>query len=121
VATFGDLIAHVKAACSMPAVRTTLHSADRPVRRIGLPWGGLGLFVNVSYVQTLIDLGVDTLICGETDNYGLRFAAELDIAVMETSHEISEEQGLKLFADRLRDHFDIEVRFIETPCVWHMA
>jgi putative NIF3 family GTP cyclohydrolase 1 type 2 len=121
VATFGELIRHVKQAVGMAGVRTTRHDDCRPVKRIGLPWGGLGLFVNVKFVQGLLDIGVDTLICGESDNYGFRFADELDVAVIETSHEVSEAQGLKVFAERLRAALDIDVRFADVPCVWKMA
>jgi putative NIF3 family GTP cyclohydrolase 1 type 2 len=118
VATFGELIEHVKEAVGMPALRCTHHPLDRPVKRLGLPWGGLGLFVNVHYVQGLIDLGIDTLICGESDNYGFRFPAELDIAVIETSHEVSEVRGLQQFVEALRGELGIDARFAPTPCIW---
>jgi putative NIF3 family GTP cyclohydrolase 1 type 2 len=120
VDTFGELVEHVKATMGMSALRTTLHERDRPVERIGLPWGGVGLFVNVNYAQSLFDLGVDTLICGETDNYGFRFADELGIAVIETSHEVSEEEGLREFAEELRDALNIDVRPAHTECVWRV-
>jgi len=121
VQNFGELIKHVKKSVNMPFVRTSKHDSKRQVRRIGLPWGGLGLFVNVGYVQTLIDLGVDTLICGETDNYGFRFAVESGIAVIETSHEISETKGLKKFSDQLRDELIIDVQLVDVSCIWQVA
>ncbi len=120
VATFGELIEHVKNSMAMSAVRATRCNSDRPVERIGLPWGGLGLFVNVEYMQTLVDIGVDTFICGETDNYALRFADEQGIAVIETSHEISEAAGLQIFAEKLKLALEIDVQYIDTPCVWEM-
>ena len=120
VPTFGGLIDHVKKTLRMEALRVTRHPAGRPVNRIGLPWGGLGLFVNVHYVQRLIEIGVDTLICGETDNYGFRFVDELDIAVIETSHEVSESEGLREFAAVLNAVFDVDVRFADTPCGWEV-
>lgn len=121
VATFGELVAHVKKSVRMEAVRVTRERPDRPVRRIGLPWGGLGLFVNVHYVQTMIDLGADALVCGETDNYGFRFAAEAGLAVVETSHEVSEGRGLRDFAEMLRTAVGIPTAFVDLPCVWRMA
>lgn len=120
VATFGELVDHVKRATGMFALRTSHHDHDRPVGRVGMPWGGLGLFVNVSYMQSLVDLGADTFICGETDNYGFRFATELDIAVIETSHEVSEVRGLRHFAADLETTLGIDVRFADTPCIWRM-
>lgn len=119
-ATFGELIEHVKAAVAMPMLRTSHHDLDRPVERVGLPWGGLGLFVNIPYVQGLIDLGVDTLICGETDNYGFRFPVELGIAVVETSHEVSEVRGLQQFAEVIGPALSIDARFADTRCVWRI-
>ncbi len=120
VDTFGELIAHVKACLSMDAVRATPDPPGRPVRRIGLPWGGLGLFVNVGFMQSLIELGVDTLICGETDNYGIRFAAEVGIAVIETSHEVSESPGLRRLAEMLGEHLGVPTAFHEQRCAWEM-
>ncbi|HIJ65917.1 MAG TPA: hypothetical protein HPP77_08185 [Candidatus Hydrogenedentes bacterium] len=121
VDTFGALVEHVKRCMGMPALRTTIIDAERPVQRIGLPWGGLGLFTNVGYMQAIMDLGVDTFICGETDNYGFRFAAESGIAVIETSHEVSEAAGLRQFATDLAGSLDVACRFIEAPCVWRMS
>ena len=120
-ATFGALVERVKRAMDMPAIRTTVEDPERPVRRIGLPWGGLGLFTNVDFMQALIDLDVDTFICGETDNYGFRFAAESGVASIETSHETGEVGGLRLFADALGRDLGIDVRFVDTPRIWRMA
>ncbi|MBN1553376.1 MAG: Nif3-like dinuclear metal center hexameric protein [Phycisphaerae bacterium] len=121
VATFGELLEHVKRAVGMKALRVTREESGRPVKRIALPWGGVGLFVNVGNVQDMLNLGVDTLICGETDNYGFRFAEEVGVAVIETSHEVSEAEGLKQFAERLNDALDVEVRYVDVPCVWETA
>ena len=118
VPTLGELIEHVKRSIGMSAIRATCEAASRPVKRIGLPWGGLGLFVNVSYMQRVIDLGVDTFICGETDNYGFRFAAESGVAMIETSHEISEAKGLEEFAAELGPALGIDCRLVPTPCIW---
>ena len=88
---------------------------------MGLPWGGMGLFVNVAYQQELIELGCDVFIAGETDNYGFRFAEECDIPMIETSHELSENPGLRHFTDMLAAAFSgLDVRFFETPCVWEV-
>ncbi|OHB58778.1 MAG: hypothetical protein A2Y12_00045 [Planctomycetes bacterium GWF2_42_9] len=120
VSTFGELIEYVKTTTGMSAMRTTRHPSNRPVKRIGLPWGGMGLFINVGYMQKLLDIGVDTFICGETDNYGFRFAEEQGIAVIETSHEISEAVGLRNFAEKLKEFLKINVQYSDIPCVWEM-
>ena len=94
---------------------------NRVVHRVGLPWGGLGLFVNVGYQQRLIAQGCDVFIAGEADNYGFRFAAECGIPMIETSHELSENPGLSRLTTMLADAFPgTEFRFHENPCVWQI-
>ena len=116
-------IARVKQATGMKGLRVA--AADPmpgEIRRIGLTWGGMALFVNVGYMQKLIDLGCDLFIAGETDNYGFRFAQEIGIPVIETSHEISENRGLRHFAEMLAAAFpDVDVHFYENAPVWEMA
>jgi len=119
--TFGRLIEHVKQRVGMAGLRVSSHAADHPVRVIGVPWGGLGLFVNVSYVEQLIEMGANALICGESDNLGFRFATELDIPVIETSHEVSEARGLEILAGQLGRDLGIDCRYAPLPCVWRMA
>ena len=83
------------------------------MHRVGLPWGGLGLFVNVGYQQRLIEQGCDVFIAGESDNYGFRFAAECGIPMIETSHELSENDGLRRFAEMLSGGFpDVQFRLL---------
>ncbi len=116
-----DLIQQVKKATGLKDLRVTGVRRDRLVRRVGMPWGGLGLFVNVSYVQSLIELipAIDVMVVGETDNYGFRFCTEIGIDVIETSHEVSENQGLGRFAQALKKKFpSLDVRHIADPCVW---
>ena len=79
----------------MSHLRVAAAGADgRTVHRVGLPWGGLGLFVNVGYQQQLIEQSCDVFIAGESDNYGFRFAAECGIPIINTSHEVSENPGV---------------------------
>jgi len=121
--TVGELVQRAKRVCQMPAVRVAApEGMDQIVRRVGLPWGGLGLFVNVGYQQALVELGCDVFIAGEADDYGFRFAAEAGIPMIETSHEISENPGLRHFSEMLAGAFpDISVVFYECPCVWEVA
>ncbi|NLF32064.1 MAG: hypothetical protein GX591_14400 [Planctomycetes bacterium] len=121
VPTFGRLIDHVKRCMGMAALRVSTHPADSPISAIGLPWGGLGLYTNVGYVEQLIEMGADALVCGETDNLGLRFAAELDIPVIETSHELSEARGMEELARLLGEDLNIDCRCVPVPCIWRMA
>lgn len=94
----------------------------RKVSRIGLPWGGLGLFVNVGYMQKLVALGADGFIGGESDEYGMIFAAEQGIPFIETSHVLSENPGIERYARMLGDDFPgIDVVYYETPRPWRMV
>lgn len=121
--TLGELVERVKSRLGMPHLRLSpAGPLDRLVRRVGLPWGGLGLFVNVSYQQQLIELGCDAFIAGEADNYGFRFAEECGIPMIETSHEISENPGLRRFTGMLAEAFpEVEFHFYENPCVWEIV
>jgi putative NIF3 family GTP cyclohydrolase 1 type 2 len=114
---YKDLIEHVKKALEMPALRASNGCADRVIKRVGLPWGGLGLFVNVGYMQKLLNYNCDVFIAGETDNYGIRFAADAGVDMIETGHEISENIGIRRFSeilgDKLSEISDIQVIFYE--------
>ena len=118
----GDLVEHVKECLEMPHVRVSLtQGMDQVVHRVGLPRGGLGLFVNVDYQQKLIAQGCDVFISGESDNYGFRFAQELGIPTIETSHEVSEDPGLRRFTELLSRAFpEVSFEFLETPRVWQV-
>ena len=115
-----ELVERVKRQTAMAHLRVAgAEDLDKNVGRVGLPWGGYGLFVNVSYQQRLIELGCDVFIAGEACNYGFRFAAECGIPMIETSHEVSENPGLRRLTDILNEAFDdVTFHFHENPCVW---
>ncbi|MCD6520275.1 MAG: Nif3-like dinuclear metal center hexameric protein [Anaerolineae bacterium] len=121
--TLAELAERVKARVGMAAVRVCApRGMEQTVRRVGLPWGGLGLFVNVAYQQRLIEQGCDVFIAGESDDYGFRFAAECGIPMIETSHEVSENPGLAHFAKMLAECFpEIEVEFYRCPLIWRVV
>ena len=116
----GELIEHVKARMNMAHLRVAgADDLSKRVHRVGLPWGGYGLFVNVGYVDRLMQLGCDVFIAGEADNYGFRFAAECGIPMIETSHEICENPGMRHLTDILAKAFpDVEFHFHENACAW---
>lgn len=110
----GDLVAVVAAKMNLPTLRYTApKGTEQVVHRIGLPWGGLGLFVNVGYQQRCIERGCDVLIGGESDSYGFHFANELGIPFIETGHEYSENPGLTHWVMML------EKRFPEVDVVYY--
>jgi len=115
------ILTSAKKAVGMDHVRTscTDDDLDQKVSRVGLPWGGLGIMFNVSYQQWLIEQNCDILIAGEADSYGFRFAAEIGIPMIETSHEGSEIPGLRRFTDMLAEkHPEVSFDFYDNGCIW---
>ncbi|MDA3799473.1 MAG: Nif3-like dinuclear metal center hexameric protein [Kiritimatiellae bacterium] len=117
-----ELVSKVKERIGMAHLRVAdAGDMNRIVSRVGLPWGGMTLFVNVEYQQALIEQGCDVFIAGESDNYGFRFAAECGIPMIETSHELSENPGLHRFTAMLMEAFPyIKFRFHENDCIWRI-
>lgn len=81
----------------MPHLRVT-GAMDTMVRRIALPWGGLGLSTNVGFLNGLLAYEPDCFIAGETDEYAQRFCQDAGVVLIETGHAASEEPGLEHFA-----------------------
>ena len=103
--SFTDLIEHVEK-CGLPVLRYSDADPERIISRIGIPWGGMSLFVNIPYMQQLVNMGCDAFIAGESDSYTFHFVKESGIAMIETGHEASENAGVGLFADWLRDRLE---------------
>ena len=116
-----NLARRVRARTGMRGLRVVTGDPERLVRRVGLPWGGLGLFVNVAYLQKLVLHDCDVFIAGESDSYGMRFALEAGVDLVETSHEVSENPGLARFAVMLQERFPtVPVIFHENEQPWRL-
>jgi len=116
--TVRELAAQVKERMDLDAVRVT-GDLDQQVSRIGLPWGGLGLNVNMSFVERLLDSGADGLIAGEMDDYAMRYVIDAGVPMIETSHAVSENIGLRNFCQTLRDKFPgLRVEFFDVGRGW---
>jgi putative NIF3 family GTP cyclohydrolase 1 type 2 len=113
-----ELVERAKQATGVPVVRV-VGDLDRRIERIGLPWGGLGLFVNIGFMQQLVENGAEAGIAGETDEYAMRFAEDAGLALIETSHAACENIGLRHFAAMLADaHPGMNVAFHECGPGW---
>lgn len=118
----GEWVKHVKICTGMKTLRVAIEDSARVVTKIGLAWGGMGLFVNINYPMKLIELGAELIIAGETDNYGFRFMQESGADVIECSHEISENRGITKLGDLLREELEgLKIVDYCNPCVWSPA
>lgn len=116
--TVGELAEEVKGRLAMKYLRVC-GAPERMVKRVGLPWGGLGLSVNVSFIEGLLQYGCDVLIAGEADEYAMFYAMDADVPLIETSHAGSENYGLRHFAEHLVANFPgVKVVFHECPVPW---
>ena len=113
-----DLAKKVKKAMRLNSMRVT-GDLDKKVSKIGLPWGGLGLSINAAFISQMLEYGVDALIAGETDEYSMFAVADSNVALIETSHTISENPGLSHFAEMLKKRFPkLKVIFFSCPRPW---
>lgn len=110
-----NLIKRVKKALGMEKVRVvTPSSPPEKIKRIGLPWGGMGLSVNASYQAELLKHGPDAFITGETDTCAMHFAADSGVYLVETGHDLSENPGIRKFTEKLSDELpEIKINYFE--------
>jgi putative NIF3 family GTP cyclohydrolase 1 type 2 len=95
---------------------------DGIVTRLGLPVGGVGLSLNVGFINALLDYGVDGLIAGEMDEYAMRYVVDAGVPMVETGHSASENPGLRRFCDELRAaHPGLRVAFHECDRPWRVV
>jgi len=113
-----DLSEQVKQKMSLQHVRVT-GDLERLVSRVGLPWGGLGLSTNITFIESLLAHEPDVLIAGETDDYAMRFVLDAGVSMIETTHSVSENPGLKNFARQLQSEFpDLKIVFFDPGIPW---
>ena len=96
---------------------------DTMVRTVGNAVGGLGLASNRYWMRRQIENGADALICGEMDELAMMFAGEYnDTVLIETSHALSENIGVRHFANMLAEEFpDVETAFFEVARPFHIV
>lgn len=115
-----EIVQRVKAATGLSHLRVT-GPVDKMVHRIGLPWGGLGLSLNVSFLNDLLAYQPDCFIAGETDEYAQRFCQDAGVVMIETGHAVSEEPGLENFARWLGDKIrPVPVVFYRLSPAWRV-
>lgn len=116
--TVRALAEEVKRKVNLPFLRV-VGDLEKPVRRVGLPWGGLGLTVNIAFIETLLSHQPDVLIAGESDEYAMRYVEDAGVALIETAHSTSENFGLRNFCQRLKEEFPgLKVVFFDLGPPW---
>jgi len=116
--TVRDLAARVKRRTGLGSVRVA-GNLDTTVRRVAPAVGGLGLSLNIGYLETVLDLRPDVLIAGECDEYAWLYLQDAGVPVIETAHCTSENPGLGTLTRVLQHQFPgIPVVFHEVECPW---
>jgi putative NIF3 family GTP cyclohydrolase 1 type 2 len=100
--TVGSLAARLKQRLKIKGTVRVVGDLRRRVRRVMNLWGGLGLKANLYWVRQGIQHGAEVGICGEMDEAFMHFATDAGLALIETSHQLSEEIGMRCYADCLR-------------------
>ncbi len=101
-----ELAKRAAAGLKMDRLRVT-GAPERIVTRVGTMVGGLMQDRHIdAWEKHLVDLGIEVIIGGETNDFAQRFAIDSGIALIETCHSASEEPGLKILAQDLRLAFE---------------
>ena len=101
-----ELATRTATALKMDRLRVT-GAPERIVTRVGTMVGGLMQDRHInSWEKYLMNLGIEVIIGGETNDFAQRFAIDSGVALIETCHSVSEEPGLKILAHDLRTAFE---------------
>ncbi len=116
--TLKELALHIKEKIGLNCIRVT-GPMDARIRKVGIAVGGLGISVNMGFLQRLVDESVDVILTGEADEESLRFAEDSGVCFIETSHIVCESIGLAKFAEDLkRDFPDVKVEMVYAGIPW---
>ena len=111
--SFRQLIENVREKISLPIIRY-VGDENKIIEKVGNGWGGAALSFNRYFTRRMIENGAEAIICGELDEAAMFFALESGVCLIETSHVLSENPGIKDFADDLKHRFSsVPVEFFE--------
>jgi len=118
--TAEELALKVKERLNLETVRL-IGEPYRRIKRIALPWGGLGLSLNIGFIEELLGYSPQALIAGETDEYAMYCALDTDVTIIETGHSVSENIGLRKFVEILKQRYsETKIVFFECKRPWKM-
>jgi putative NIF3 family GTP cyclohydrolase 1 type 2 len=103
--TVKELALKIKASLDLKGTVRITGDLNRKVSKVVNLWGGMGLKDNLYWLNQGIRNGAEVGIAGEMDEFFMQFAMEADIPVIETSHQLSEEYGVKYYASHIQKLF----------------
>jgi len=104
-----DLIEKLKINSRLMPNRFT--KENKLVSKVGIAWGGMALFVNIGFLEILIENGADFIVAGESDSYGFHFVNEAGVSMVEYGHEVSENKGVCEFVKYLNKELNIDATY----------
>lgn len=117
----GELAFGAASRLGQPTVRLCGDS-DRQVSRVALLWGNRCAAHNPDGLLPILELRPDVLIVGETDEYPMRAALDLDVPLIEIGHERSLAPGLQRFTQMLANQFPgLRVAYYENQRPWTLV
>ena len=67
------------------------------------------------FIESAVELGVDGFITGEISEQTIHTAREMNISFFAAGHHATERYGIKALGEHIREHFAIDVEFIDIP------
>jgi len=68
-----------------------------------------------SLFREAIDQGVDCFITGEVKEHIMHLAKEEQVSFISAGHHATERFGIKALGDHLKDHFNLNIHYIDIP------
>jgi len=117
---FGNLCKKAKEKIKSKYIRRVGNN-KKIIKRIGNLVGGLGLSINASFINKILNYGVDMVIVGEFDEYTERALIDIGICAIEIGHEKSEGGGLREFTKFLKKELKgIEIKYEKNSFPWEI-
>lgn len=67
------------------------------------------------FIESAVELGVDGFITGEVSEQTIHTAREMNISFFAAGHHATERYGIKALGEHIKEHFSIDVEFIDIP------
>ena len=114
--TFSDLIDKVKSATGLKHMRVQ-GARDKLITTVAVGFGNMG-FVTDAILANQADAG----IFGELGEFSFIAAREADVAIIETTHLISESIGFRSVVDVMKERLpEMKIEFLKVPFAYEWA